>query len=154
MRFYNEILKYIGAKSDIDDVCDAFESDINECIREEFKQILNAEPTPRDSEIKEIIRKEKVQYEIKKKEFYDDPLHWTNNKRRRHGLNTLRGKTNKYRSKKYPSFKPTPTVFFLLEDIIEESLCETLLKDNFFEKFVDFNNIDIGDRNTFFIKEK
>ena len=53
----------------------------------------------------------------------------------------LRGRVNKCRSKKFPLFKPTPRVFFLIEDTIEETLCENWEDDKFFNKFVDINNI-------------
>ena len=103
------------------------------------------EKTPRDKEIKEILRQEKEQYKIKKKEFYENPLHWSNNKRKMQGLHTLRGRVNKYRNKKFPAFKPTPRVFFLIEDIIEETLCENWKNDKIFNDFVDIKNVSVGD---------
>ena len=118
-----------------------------------MKKVLNAEPTQRDKEIEEILSQEKEEYEIKKKEFYENPLHWPNNKRRMHGLAVLRGRINKCRSKKFPSFRPTPRIFFLIEDIIEETLCKDWKDDKFFNKLVDIKNIDIGDKNLFFIEQ-
>lgn len=144
MKLTDYMLKYFGQGdlSAFDKIAPTFEKEVNEAIKEEFKQVLNAEPTPRYKEIEEILRQEKVEYEINKKEFYENPLHWSNNKRRMHGLAVLRGRVNKYRSKKFPSFRPTPRVFFLLEDIIEETLCKNLKDDKFFDKFVDIKNID------------
>lgn len=154
MKSIDYMLKYLGEGdlSAFDKIVPAFEKEVYEAIKEELKQVLNAETTPRDKEIKEILRKEKEEYEIKKKEFYENPLHWSNNKRRIRGLPVLRGRVNKYRSKKFPSFKPTPRVFFLIEDIIEETLCENWENDKFFNKFVDIKNIDVGDKNLFFIE--
>lgn len=100
----------------------------------------------RHKEIEVILRQEKEEYETKKKEFYENPIHWSNNKRRMHGLPVLRGMANKYRSKKFHSFKPTPRVFFLMEDIVEEMICNSWKDDEFFDKFVDIKNIDIGDK--------
>lgn len=155
MKSTDYMLKYFGEGdlSAFDKIAPAFEKEVNEAIKEELKQVLNAEPTLRDKEIKEILSQEKEEYEIKKKEFYENPLHWSNNKRKMQGLVVLRGKINKCRSKKFPSFRPTPRVFFLLEDIIEETLCEYLKDDKFFNKFVDIKNIDVGDKNLFFIEQ-
>ena len=155
MKSTDYMLKYFGEGdlSAFDKIAPAFEKEVNEAIKEELKQVLNAEPTLRDKEIKEILSQEKEEYEIKKKEFYENPLHWSNNKRKMQGLVVLRGKINKCRSKKFPSFRPTPRVFFLIEDIIEETLCEYLKDDKFFNKFVDIKNIDVGDKNLFFIEQ-
>lgn len=155
MKSTDYMLKYFGEGdlSAFDKIAPAFEKEVNEAIKEELKQVLNAEPTLRDKEIEEILSQEKEEYEIKKKEFYENPLHWSNNKRKMQGLVVLRGKINKCRSKKFPSFRPTPRVFFLIEDIIEETLCEYLKDDKFFNKFVDIKNIDVGDKNLFFIEQ-
>lgn len=147
------MMKYLGeGLSAFDKIAPAFEKEVNKAIKEGLKQVLSTEPTPRDKEIEEVLRQEKEEYEIKKKEFYKNPLHWSNNKRRMRGLPVLRGRVNKCRSKKFPSFEPTPRVFFLIEDIIEETLCENWKNDKFFNKFVDIKNIDVGDKNLFFIE--
>ena len=93
----------------------------------------------------ELIKKEKEEYEIKKKEFYDNPLHWDNNKRKRKGLPVFRGKVNKYRCKKYPYFRPTQEIFFILEDIIDEKKKKTI-NEHFINEFVDIKNFEIGDK--------
>ena len=153
MKSTNYMLKYLGEGdlSAFDKIAPAFEKEVNEAIKGGLKQVLNAEPILRDKEIKEILRQEKKEYEIKKKEFYENPLHWSNNKRRMRGLPVLRGMNNKYRSKKFHSFKPTPRVFFLMEDIVEEMICNSWKDNNFFDKFVDFKDIDIGDKNEYVI---
>lgn len=155
MKSTDYMLKYFGEGdlSAFDKITTTFEREINKSIKEELNQVINTEPTPRDKEIEEILRQEKEEYEVKKKEFYENPLHWSNNKRRMHGLPVLRGRVNKYRSKKFHSFRPTPRAFFLIEDIIEEMLCENWKDDKFFDKFVDVKNIDVGDKNLFFIKQ-
>ena len=155
MKSTDYMLEYFskGDLSAFDKIAPAFEKAVNEAVREELKQVLNAEPTLRDKEIEEILRQEKEEYEIKKKEFYENPLHWSNNKRRMHGLATLRGRVNKCRSKKFHSFRPTPRVFFLIEDIIEETLCENWKDDKYFGRFADVKNINVGDKNLFFIEQ-
>lgn len=127
------------------------EKEVNETIKEELKQVFNEKSTHRVKEINEILRQEKEEYEIKKKEFYENPLHWSNNKRKMRGLLVLRGMNNKYRSKKFYSFKPTPRVFSLVEDIVEEMICNSWKDNKFFDKFVDFKDIDIGDKNEYVI---
>lgn len=154
MKSIDYMLEYLGEGdlSAFDKIVPAFEKEVYEAIKEELKQVPNAEITPRDKEIKEILRQEKEEYEIKKKEFYENSLHWSNNKRKIRGLPVLRGRVNKCRSKKFHSFKSTPRVFFLIEDIIEETLCKNWENDKFFNKFVNIKNIDVGDKNLFFIE--
>ena len=154
MKPIDYMLKYLGEGdlSAFDKIAPAFEKEVYGAIKEELKQIPNAEATQRNKEIEEILRQEKEEYEIKKKEFYENPLHWSNNKRRIRGLPVLRGRINKCRSKKFPSFKLTPRAFFLIEDTIEETLRENWKNDKFFNKFVDIKNIDVGNKNLFFIE--
>lgn len=125
--------------------------EINKTIRNSFNSILNREPTEREKEIREIARKEKVEYEKKKTDFYNNPLHWSNNKRRMYGLPVLRGKTNKCRSKRYPSFRPSAYLFCTIEDIIEETLSSELCNNEFFNGFVDFRNVNIGEQNKYYV---
>ena len=154
MKSIDYMLKYLGEGdlSDFDKIVPAFEKEVYEAIKEELKQIPNAESTQRNKEIEEILRQEKEEHEIKKKEFYENPLHWSNNKRKVRGLPVLRGRINKCRNKKFPSFKSTPRAFFLIEDTIEETLRENWENDKFFNKFVDIKNIDVGNKNLFFIE--
>lgn len=151
MKAIDYMLKYLGEGdlSAFDKIVSAFEKEVYEAIKEELKQVPNVESAPRDKEIEEILRQEKEEHEIKKKEFYENPLHWSNNKRKIQGLPVLRGRINKCRSKKFPSFKPTPRAFFLIEDTIEETLRESGKNDKFFNKFVDIKNINVGDKNNF-----
>lgn len=129
----------------------------NKTITDSFNNILNHKPTERElirkKEIEEILRKEKEEYEKKRTKFYNNPLHWSNNKRRRYGLSVLRGEVNKHRSKRYPTFRPTPSVFFIIEDVIEETLTNKLNQDDFFNQFVDFKDMILGDANVFYISK-
>lgn len=96
--------------------------------------------TSREKELDKLVRKEKEEYEQKKIEFYRNPLHWSNNKRRRYGLQTLRGITNKNRLKHYPTFHPTARLFGIIEDIIEETLQNKFENGELFNKFVEVKN--------------
>lgn len=129
--------------------------EINEILRDSFDKILNYKPTgkelTRQKEIEKIARQEKEEYEKKRVEFYANPLHWNNNKRRRHGLPVLRGRINKYRSKRYPSFYPTAHLMCIIEDTLDEVLTDGFKNNKFFEKFVDYRDMALGDANVFYV---
>lgn len=129
----------------------------NKTIRDSFNNILNHKPTgkelTRQKEIDKIARQEKEEYEKKRAEFYANPLHWDNNKRRRYGLPVLRGRINKSRSKRYPSFRPTARLFCTLEDVIEEALTDKLKSNEFFNNFVDYKDMALGDANVFYVSK-
>lgn len=129
--------------------------EVNEILRDSFDKILNYKPTgkelTRQKEIDRIARQEKEEYEKKRAEFYANPLHWSNNKRRRHGLPVLRGRINKYRSKRYPSFHPTARLMCIIEDTIDEVLTDGFKNNKFFEKFVDIKDMVLGDANVFYV---
>ena len=122
--------------------------EINEALRKSFNDILNHKPTGkeliRQKEIEEIARKEKEDYEKKRVAFYNNPLHWSNNKRRRYHLPVLRGNINKHRSKCYPSFCPTARFFCLIEDIIDSVLTDSMKNSEFFGQFVGVKDICAG----------
>ena len=130
--------------------------EVNERLRNSFNSILNRKPTGKElarrKEIEEIVRKEKEDYEKKKADFYNNPLHWDNNKRKRHHLPVLRGSTNKNRSKRYHSFHPTAHICCLIEDVIDEVLTDNMKNNEFFGQFVDVKNIGVGDKDLFFVK--
>lgn len=130
--------------------------EINKTLRNSFNDILNDKPTgkelARKKQIDEIARKEKEDYEQRKSEFYNNPIHWSNNKRRRYGLPVLRGRTNKCRAKRYPSFRPTARLFCTLEDVIEEALTDKLKSNEFFNKFVDYKDMNLGDAKDFYVQ--
>nr|DAE65158.1 MAG TPA: hypothetical protein [Bacteriophage sp.] len=67
----------------------------NDKIRENVKEIMKPRPkTEREKELDRLAKEEKEEYERNKNAFYADPIHWSNNKRRRHGLPVLRGIVN------------------------------------------------------------
>lgn len=129
----------------------------NEIIRNYFNNILNSKPTgkelTRQKEIDEIARQEKEEYEKKRIAFYNNPLHWSNNKRRRHNLPALRGNINKCRAKRYPSFRPTARFFCLLEDTIDRVLTNKFKSNEFFGKFVEEKDLNIGSSKTYYTSD-
>jgi hypothetical protein len=128
----------------------------NEILRESFRKVLDYKPTgkelTRQKEIEELAAKEKEEYNRKRYDFYNDPLHWDNNKRRRHHLPVLRGNKNKYRSKTFPAFHPTVRFFCTIEDMIDDVLGDVITQDRFFNQFVDTKNLEWGDKNVFRLK--
>ena len=131
--------------------------EVNEWLRNSFNSTLNHKPTEKElarrKEIEEIARKEKEDYEKKKADFYNNPLHWSNNQRRRHHLPVLRGNINKYRSKRYPSFYPTARTCCLIEDVMDDILTYNFKNNEFFNQFVDVKDLNIGDKNLLFVEE-
>lgn len=97
MKPIDYMLKYLGEGdlSALDKIVLAFEKEVYKAVEEELRQVLNVESTSRDKEIEEILRQEKEEYEVKKKQFYENPIHWSNNKIRIRGLPVLRGRVNK-----------------------------------------------------------
>lgn len=85
------------------------------------------------------ILEEKRKWELDKIEFESNPLHWSNNKRKMYGMNTLRGSLNKNRKKKFRSFKPSYKIFLIIENFIEELL--SLEIDKIFQQFIDVEKI-------------
>lgn len=132
--------------------------EVNERLRNSFNSMLNHKPTDKElarrKEVEKLVHKEKEDYEKKKKDFYDNPLHWDNNKRRRHNLPVLRGSINKYRSKRYPSFHPTARICCLIEDVIDEVLTDNMKNNEFLGQFVDVKDLGIGDKNLLFVEER
>ena len=134
-----------------------YREEINKSIRKTFDGILKHQPTgkelERQKEIEKNAHQEKEDYEKKRTEFYNNPLHWDNNKRRRYHLPVLRGSVNKCRTKCYPSFRPTPRLFYTLEDVIEEILTNKLKSNDFFDKFVDYKDLNLGNANVFYVEK-
>lgn len=131
--------------------------EINKVLRDSFDNILSHKLTGkeliRQKEIDKIARQEKEEYEKKKTNFYNNPLHWDNNKRRKYGLPVLRGNINKCRSKRYPSFHPTARLMCIIEDAIDEVLTDGFKNNKFFEKFVDYRDMALGDANVFYVSK-
>lgn len=122
----------------------------NDKIRENVKEIMKPYPkTEREKELDRLAKEEKEEYERNKNAFYADPIHWSNNKRRRHGLSVLRGDVNKYRSKTYPTFRPTVKFFGLLDDVVAETLENNFKNNEYFNSFVEEKDIAIGGAKVF-----
>lgn len=107
----------------------------------EFDNIIRGNPpkTEREKEFERLAKNELEEYRRKKKAFYDNPIHWDNNKRRRYGLPVLRGIFNKNRPKKYLSFHLSVQLFYMLEDLIDERLVSAMWSN--LDSFVDEKNV-------------
>ena len=131
--------------------------EVNEVLRNSFNDILNYKPTGkelvRQKEIDKIVRQEKEEYEKKKADFYNNPLHWDNNKRRKYGLPVLRGNINKCRTKHYPSFRPTARLMCVIEDVIDDVLTDKFKNNELFGKFIDYKDLNLGDANTYYTSD-
>jgi hypothetical protein len=126
----------------------------NDKIRENVKEIMKPHPkTEREKELDRLAKEEKEEYERNKNAFYADPIHWSNNKRRRHGLSVLRGDINKYRSKIYPVFHPSVKFFGRLDDIITEILEDNFKNNEYFNSFVEEKDLAVGDAKVFKVGE-
>lgn len=126
----------------------------NDKIRENVKEIMKSHSkTEREKELNKLAKEEKEEYERKKNAFYADPIHWNNNKRKRHRLSVLRGNVNKYRSKKYPRFHPSVKFFDRLDDIITETIVDNFKNNEYFNSFVKGKDLAIGDANVFRVSE-
>lgn len=123
--------------------------EISKIARDCFNDILNHEPTEREKEIKEKIRQEKEEYEKRRADFYNNPLHWSNNKRRMHGLSVLRGVVNKRREKHYPPFQSTTYLSSIFEDIIDATIGSKYYDNIFIDEFVEFKNKDLGEKHDY-----
>ena len=124
----------------------------NDKIRENVKEIMKPHPkTEREKELDRLAKKEKEEYERNKNTFYADPIHWSNNKRRRYGLSVLRGSVNKYRSKEYPGFYPSVRFFGMMEDLFDEILITTM--EDGFNSFVEVKDLAVSDTNVFRVSE-
>lgn len=143
----NNIL--LDVAQNFDKMSDSEKAEANDNIRKQFDNIIHGNPpkTEREKEIDKLAREELEEYRRKKKAFYDNPIHWDNNKRRRHRLPVLRGSVNKCRLKEYPAFRPTVRLFCMMEDLFDEILI-TVMDDNF-NSFVEARDIAVGDANVF-----
>lgn len=70
-----------------------------------------------------------------------------NNKLKRNGLPMKRG--GKKKKKMKIKILRSQSLFNILEDVIEETICSKWKCNYFFNKFVDFKDITIGDPNRF-----
>ena len=126
---------------------------MNNRLRDSLNKVTNQSKTEREKELDRLAKEEFEEYKRKKKEFYDNPIHWTNNKRRRHGLSVLRGSVNKCRSKRYLSYHPSAILFSTLDDIIVDTLSNKMRIDEYFESFVDYKDVAYDNANIFYASE-
>lgn len=141
---------FLEAAMNYNKMSDSEKAEANDKIRENVKEIMKPRPkTEREKELDRLAKEEKEEYERNKNAFYADPIHWNNNKRRRHGLSVLRGSVNKYRSKKYAAFYPSVKFFGRLDDIITETLEDNFKNNEYFNSFVEEKNLAVGDANVF-----
>lgn len=96
----------------------------------------------KESKFVSVMKQEVEQIKQQRNKFYNDPIHWSNNKRRRNGLSVLRGDVNRYRSK---TFK-----FYITIDMLNafENLVDCHIEDNIrklFDSFVDIEKIYFGE---------
>lgn len=75
-----------------------------------------------------------------------------NNKLKRFGLPMKKGGSKKKRKKR--NILRSQPLFNIIEDIIDDTLRnQDYLENKFFEQFVDFRNLNIGDTNTFYVSD-
>lgn len=139
----------LNVAQNFDKMSDSEKAEANDNIRKQFDNIIHGKPpkTEREKEIDNLAREELEEHRRKKKAFYDNPIHWNNNKRRRHGLPVLRGSVNKCRLKEYPGFHPSVRFFCMMEDLFDEILITTM-EDNL-NSFVEVKDIAASDANVF-----
>lgn len=146
----------LDVAQNFDKMSDSEKVEVNDNVKKQFGNIIHGNPpkTEREKEIDKLAREELEEYRRKKKAFYDNPIHWNNNKRRRHGLCVLRGSVNKYCTKKYPAFYPFVKFFDRLDDIITEKLEDNFKNNNeYFNSFVEEKDLAVGDVNVFKMSE-
>lgn len=145
----------LDVAQNFDKMSDSEKAEVNDNVRKQFDNIIHGKPpkTEREKELDRLAKEEKEEYERNKNAFYADPIHWSNNKRRRHGLSVLRGDINKYRSKIYPVFHPSVKFFSRLDDIITEILEDNFKNNEYFNSFVEEKDLAVGDAKVFKVNE-
>ena len=143
----------LDVAQNFDKMSDSEKAEVNDNIRKQFDNIIHGNPpkTEREKEIDKLAREELKEYRRKKKSFYANPIHWSNNKRRRHGFPVLRGRINKHRLKEYPGFHPSVRLFCMMEDLFDEILITTM--EDGFNSFVEVKDLAVGDANVFRVNE-
>lgn len=145
----------LDISQNFDKMSDSEQAEANDNIKKQFYNIIHDNPpkTKREKEFDKLAREELEGYRRKKKAFYDNPIHWDNNKRRKHGLPVLRGNVNKCRLKEYPRFHPSVKLFGRLDDIVTETIVDNFKNNEYFNSFVKGKDMAIGDANVFRVSE-
>ena len=86
--------------------------------------------------IKQLAKRDINNYKTRREEFYNNPMHWDNNKRRNAGLPVLRGDLNKYRLKVFLSPVISFELFEETEMIIDKAFSNYAFSSSYFDKFV------------------
>lgn len=143
----------LDVAQNFDKMSDSEKVEVNDNVRKQFDNIIHGKPpkTELEKEFDKLAREELEGYRRKKKAFYDNPIHWDNNNRRKHGLPVLRGNVNKYRLKECPGFYPSVRFFGMMEDLFDEILITTMV-DNL-NSFVEVKDLAVGDANVFRVNE-
>lgn len=138
----------LDVAQNFDKMSDLEKVEVNDNVRKQFDNIIHGNPpkTEREKEFDKLAREELEGYRRKKKAFYDNPIHWDNNKRRKYGLPVLRGRVNKHRLK-----ESSVRFFCMMEDLFDEILITTMEDD--FNSFVEVKDLAVGDANVFRVSE-
>ena len=122
MKYNNLTDTLLYVANNYDKMSSSEKMDANEIVRKEFNNIIhgNKPKTEREKEIDRLAKDELKEYRRKKEIFYNNPIHWSNNKRKMHKLPTLRWKLNKNRIKEYPAFHPSVRLYCIMEDLMDE----------------------------------
>lgn len=96
----------------------------------------------KESKFVSVMKQEVEQIKQQRNKFYNDPIHWSNNKRRRNGLSVLRGDVNRYRSKIF-KFYITIDMFNAFENLVDCHIEDNIRK--LFDSFVDIEKIYFGE---------
>ena len=97
-------------------------------------------PNEMVEKIKQLAKRDINNYKTRREEFYNNPMHWDNNKRRNAGLPVLRGNLNKYRSKVFRSSVVSSELFDETEMAIDKAFSNYAFSNSYFDKFVEVEN--------------
>ena len=86
--------------------------------------------------LKQLAKRDINNYKIRREEFYNNPIHWDNNKRRHAGLSVLRGDLNKCRSKVFKSSVISSELFKEIEREINKIISNCAFSSSYFDEFV------------------
>lgn len=96
----------------------------------------------KESKFVSVMKQEVEQMKKQRNKFYNDPIHWSNNKRRRNGLSVLRGDVNRYRSKTF-QFYITVAMLNAFENLVDCHIEDNIGK--LFDSFIDIKKVSFGE---------
>ena len=105
-------------------------------------------PNEMVEKIKQLAKRDINNYKTKREEFYNNPMHWDNNKRRNAGLPVLRGNLNKYRLKEFLSPVISSELFEETERVIDKVFSNYVFSNSYFDEFVKVED-SVGQVNKF-----